>query len=373
MSKKKDSKVGIGIIGLDHWYWALGGAYSTALNPDADLIAIAAPKEQEVETIARVYGARTFSTDYHDVLKNPDVDGVIITTTTSQHANVAQEAAKAHKHILLGKPIARTLSEADAIIESVKSAGVKLLPMGAGPSPGDYVQKLIADGRIGEPYAAQFSMLAIPPLRAPGVNEPGWFVDPTKAAGGGFIDHALYDLALLRKYFDSDVDTVYAEMGKFVHKDYKVEDHGIAMFRFKDRSIATVEASFTALFQSHNRKLLIGTEGEIEIGHGMVSIWGKKESDGQRVLVESAPPNLVFARNYAEKSVPSPPFAEGYRVTVNEFIDCIRNDKAPSATGHDARAVLEACLAAYKSAETGAPVKLPLTSKVDVAQISKSL
>lgn len=162
-------------------------------------------------------------------------------------------------------------------------------------------------------------------------------------------------------------------MGRFKHKDYDVEDHGIAMVRFKDRSIATVEASFTSAIQSHDRKIIIGTEGEIEIGHGMISIWSTKEKEGQRILIETMPPNLVFARNYVEKSIPTPPFAEGYRPTVDEFIDCIHTNRNPSLTGYDARAVLEACLAAYESIETGTPVKLPLSSEVDVPHILKSL
>jgi predicted dehydrogenase len=105
----------------------------------------------------------------------------------------------------------------------------------------------------------------------------------------------------------------------------------------------------------------------------MMSIWGKNERDGQKVLIETTAPNPVFMRNYVEKSVPVPPFAEGYGLTVNEFIDCIFKGREPSLTGHDARAVLEACLAAYKSIETRAPVELPLTSDVDVAQVLKSL
>lgn len=373
MNKDEKSKVGIAIIGLDHWYWALGCAYGIALNPNADLTAIADSKKKEAEQIGKIYGARTSYTDYHDVLNNPEVDGVVITTTTNLHAKIAQEAAEAGKHILIGKPIARSLHEADMIIETAKNAGVKLLPMAAGPLAGDYVLELINDGKIGKPFAAHSSMLAIPPLRAPGINEPGWFVDPLKTAGGGFIDHAVYDIALLRKYFKSEVDTIYAEMGKFKHKDYNVEDHGIAIVRFRDRSIATVEASFTSATESHGRKIIIGTEGEIETRPGSVSIWSTRESGGQRVTIETMPSNAVFARNYVEKPIPSPPFAEGYRPTVDEFIDCISKNRNPSLTGYDARAVLEACLAAYKSTETGAPVKLPLKSDVDVPHIVKSL
>jgi predicted dehydrogenase len=367
------SKLGIAIIGLDHWYWALGCAYNISSNTNADLIAIADPNEEEVRRISQIYGAKEHSTDYHDILENPDVTGVVITSTTDQHATIAVDAAKAGKHILMGKPIARTLKEADKILSAAKKAGVKLFPMASGPLPDDYVLKLINNGRIGEPFAAHCSMLAIPPLRSPGVNEPGWFVDINKSPGGAFIDHAIYDIALLRHYMRNEVISVYAEMGKFKHKEYSVEDMGVAILRFRNGAIATVESSYSAITQSHSRKTIIGSEGELEVrrnmlsdGTSMISIWGKRERDGQRVLIENMPPEPVFTRNYVEKAVPMPPFAIAYRPTLDEFVNCIIEDRAPCSTGKDARMVLEICLAAYKSVETNRPVRIPLDDDVDV-------
>jgi len=366
-------KIGIGIVGLDHWYWALGCAYSIAINPDAELIAIAHPNEEEVKRVSTIYGAKTYYTDYHGLLENPKIDGIVVTTTTRMHSSVAMAAAKAGKDILVGKPIARTLSEADQIIRASEKAGVRLMAMAAGPLPGDPVKKLIDEGAIGRPFAAHFSLLAIPPLRAPGINEPGWFTLPQEAAGGGFIDHAIYDIALLRGYFGSEVDRVYAEMGKFIHKMYEVEDHGIAILRFRDGSVATVESSFTAAVQSHGRRMVIGTEGEIEVERSMISIWGKKEPYRQKTFIETAPSEPVFARTYVEIRVPTPPFALGYKPTIDEFVACIREDRDPAIRGKDARAVLEICLAAYESMKEEGPVKLPLEIQVDVPAILKNL
>ena len=366
-------KVGIGIVGLDHWYWALGCAYNVALDPNADLIAISDPNEEEVKRVSEVYGAETYYTDYHAVLENPKIDGVVVTTTTRMHSNVAIAAAEAGKDILVGKPMARTLKEADQIVEVSEKAGVKLMAMAAGPLPGDPVKNLIDEGTIGRPFAAHFSLLAIPPLCAPGINEPGWFTLPYEAAGGGFIDHAIYDVALLRGYFGSEVDRVYAEMDRFVHKTYEVEDHGVAILRFKDGSVATVESSFNATVQTHGRRIIVGTDGELEVEGNTISIWGRKEPYRQKTSIEAAQPQPVFARNYVEKPVPTPPFASGFKPTIDEFVACIREDREPPVTGKDARAVLEICLAAYESTREGRPVKLPLKTQVDVPAILKSL
>jgi len=367
------SRIGIGIIGLDHWYWALGCAYNIAINPNAELMAISDPDEEKAKKIARVYGAKTYYADYHDLLENPGVEAVIITTTTVMHPDVAIAAAEAKKDILVGKPIARTLKEADKIIDASRKANVKLMAMAAGPLPEDPVKKLIEEGAIGVPFAAHFSLLAIPPLREPGIDEPGWFVDPRKAAGGGFIDHAVYDIALLRSYFGSEVERIYAEMGKFIHKDYEVEDHGMALLKFRNGSVATVESSFTATTESHSRKVIMGTEGEIEIGSDFISIWGKKEPYRQKVIIKTTSPPPVFSRTYAEIPVPTPPFALVYKPMVDEFIACIKENRKPILTGEDARAVLEICLAAYESVRKGKSVNLPLEAEVDVPAILKNL
>jgi len=71
--------------------------------------------------------------------------------------------------------------------------------------------------------------------------------------------------------------------------------------------------------------------------------------------------------------VPVPPFAEGHKPTVNEFIQCIVENREPLLTGKDARALLEICLAAYESVRIRKPVALPLKTKINVPDIVANL
>jgi len=366
-------KKGIAIIGLDHWYWAYGCAYSVAINPKAELIAICDANKEKAKKMVNVYGAKRYYKDYNKLLEDPEVDAVIITTSTDMHDEVAVTAAKAGKDILVGKPISRTLQGADRIIKEAEKAGIKLMAMAVGPYRGDRVKKLIDEGVIGEPYVIHSSFLAIPPLCEPGIDKPGWFTDPHKASGGSFIDHAIYTVGKLRWYFNSEVKRVYSEMGKFVYKDLDVEDHGIAILRFENGAIATLEFTFTAPDRSHGGMMIIGTEGEIEIKGGTISIWSKKDPYKERQTFEMLPPNPVYDRTYAEKSVPTPPGVASYKPTVDEFIDYIIIGKEPLGTPQDARISLEVCLATYESVKTGGVVGLPLKNEVDVAAILKNL
>lgn len=227
-------KKGIVIIGLDHWYWAYGCAYSIAVSPKAELIAICDANEEKAKKMANIYGTKRYYKDYNKLLEDPEVDAVIITITTDMHDEVALAAATAGKDILLGKPISRTLQGASRITKEAERAGIKLMAMGAGFSRGDRIMKLIEEGAIGKPYVIHSNFLAIPPLCEPGVDKTGWFADPYEASGGGFIDHAIYAVGKIRRYFDSEVKRVYSEMGKFVYKDWDVEDHGIAILRFEN-------------------------------------------------------------------------------------------------------------------------------------------
>jgi len=373
------NKKGIGIIGIDHWYWAFGCAYGIALNPDAELIAIAAsdpaaPDAKRVEMTANVYKAKTWYEDYRKLLENPEIEAVLITSTTNLHTSIAKDAAAAGKHILLGKPIARTLREADQIIEATKKAKVKLMVLDS-PVRNTYIKELLDKGTIGKPYLAHNYLLAIVPFAKPGIKEPGWFADPYKAAGGGFIDHAIYQAGNMRWLFNSEAKTVYAQMGKFALKDWAIEDHGLAVVRLKDGSIITLEASNTAPGHSHGRTLIIGTEGEIEISHKppSVSIWTKKGRYSDRHLIEKIGPPLLYEKSFAEIPVPTPPYAQGYRPIIDEFISCLVKDKDPDFSGEDSRANLEICLAAYESAGTGEVVNLPLKTEVDVPSILAKL
>lgn len=366
-------KKGIAIIGLDHWYWAYGCAYSIAISPKVELIAICDTNEEKAKKMANVYGAKRYYKDYKELLEDREVDAVIITTTTDMHDEVAVAAAKAGKDILVGKPISRTLQGADLIIKEAEKAGIKLMAMAAGPSRGDRIKKLIDEGVIGKPCVIHSNLLAIPPLCEPGVDKPGWFADPHKASGGGFIDHAVYAVGKLRWYFNSEVKRVYSEMEKFIYKDWDVEDYGMATLKFENGAMATLESTFTAPSRSHGGMIIIGTEGEIEVKGGMISIWSKKDPYKERQTFEMLPPNPVYDRTYAEIKVPIPPGVASYKPTADEFVNYIITGKEPLGKPQDARIALEVCLAAYESVKTGGVVKLPLKNEVDVATILKDL
>ena len=365
--------IGFGIIGEDHWYWSIGCAYALAVNPNTRFVAMAAGTNKELaKKIANAYKADNFYEDYRKLLENPEVDSVIITTTTDRQAAIAVEAAEKGKNILLNKPIARTLAEADKIIKASEKNKIKVMVIAAKSNVKEPALKYIEDGVIGKPYAIHASFYAVPPLREPGINEPGWFVDPGKVAGGGFIDHAVFLVGKLEDYFNSTISRIYAEIGKFKFKDWSVEDHGIALARFSNGSMATIEATFTSTIDSHMRVHIIGTEGELEILGNKIkisSLNGKYK--GKSTEIEFFPPNPFFSDTYLNITVPMPPIVGS--MFVDEFAGYILNNEEPVGNAKVARRHLECCLAAYKSIELGSPVSIPFSEDIDVVSILAKL
>lgn len=354
--------IGVGIIGLDHWYWALAAAYATKLNENAELLYVSDPCEEKAERISKVYSAKNWCTDYNNILHDSNVSAVIITTTTAEHTKVAMASARAGKDILVGKPIARTLADADEIIRTAKKNNVLLMSMSGSQMFSSAVQKaqhLLKEKVIGSPYAGYLSWRAMPALREPGVEDPGWFIDPAKVAGGAFMDHAIYSAALCQYFFDSDAVRVYAEMGKFLYKNYDLEDHGLALVRLRNGAMITLEATWTAP-ETHHLYTIIGTDGQITISGQNLTVWSKKPPYTDPTTFDLRPRPLAYSRTYAQASIPTPPISADQRAMMNYFIDCVVKRTDPVPTAENARAALEVCLAAYESSRTGRPVSLPL-------------
>ncbi len=365
-----NSKIKVGIIGFDHWYWAFGLMYSFCLRDDVEVVGIWDRIPEKAQKIAEAYHIPKTYAKIDLLLADKEIDAVVITTPTSEQPGIVVKAAAAKKQLLLGKPLARTLKEADEVIDTVRNTGVKAMALASGELDAAPIKELINQANIGRICTAHFSTYAIPPMSEPGNIEPGWFVDPQKAAGGGFLDHAIYGAGILRYLFDDEVESIYAQIDKYCLKDLDVEDYGAAMIRFKQGAIAFLESTFTAPVESHDRILIIGDEGELEIRGDEVIVWNKNEAKSPR-RIRMLPENPNFSRFCIEKSIPTPPGGEGYRGAAEAFINLLNSTDDGIKSLLDAKKALEICLAAYVSADTGVPVKLPITGETDVPQILK--
>jgi len=345
-------KVSFGILGLNHWWWAFGCADAIRVNPNAELLAIADLDGERAQRAAKDYGVKKCFIDYEKALKDPEIDAVVITTSTNLHAKVAMRAFESGKDVMLNKPMARTLDEAENILKAAEKAGAKLMTLQCGLNfhPAyRKVKELIDEGVVGKPMVA-FAKINVP-LPTLWTDQYGylasWILDPSIVPGGAFMDHLVYHIDLLRWYFGSEVKSIYAEIGNLKYKDLKVEDWGMGLLRFKDDGMASVTDGWTATALEMELQLS-GTEGAILFSaprRPQVGVIGREDYKAWTFFTVEEPP-ISGPRNL-------------YAGALDYFVECVVEDKMPTVgTGSDGRAALEVSLAGYESAKTGKRVSL---------------
>jgi len=344
-------KVGLGIIGLDNWYHALPLCpFPHEEIPDARMVAISDPVKSRVNAmqLPQKWGCQYYR-DYNDLLKNPQIDAVIVDACTATHAEITIAAAEAGKHILVDKPFATSLDDADKMIKAAEKADVKLGTSYNFRYRAPYVRakEIIDEGMIGKPCHGMFITTANLPEDWPGTGKPGWFADPSKAGGGGFADHAAHTTDVMRWLFKNDAKQVSAEMANLVYRDIGNEDYGVATIRLKNDAICIVESSWTNIPGSGFGETVSihGEEGDLCVRSPYILVFGKTRPFRDRVCITYDEPfNYVLRETHTK--------------LVKEFVSCIIEDKKPPISGEDGRASLEILLAAYKSAKSRRTINL---------------
>jgi predicted dehydrogenase len=292
--------------------------------------------------------------DYDVLFDRDDVDVVQISAPVDEIPDLAVRGAQARKHLIVGKPIATTVEQADRVVRAIDEAGVVCVPFQATTRLRlRGVKARIDRGDIGDlavlHQTARWS-IAEDWFRS---GTPGWFADPARVPGGAFIDEGIYWLDAFRWLAGSEVADVHARMANLVHHDLGVEDWGQALLTMANGVRATLEASWTinaprATGPSPKQNSVIrleavGTRGEL---------WEQWfRSPGRGVLAAGAS-DWVYELQAEEPFTPAAP------VVLDHLLECLDHGRTPIATIHDARASLAVALAAYQSAREGRTVRV---------------
>lgn len=149
MSSQGNRKIKVGVVGC--------GVVATAyylpyLMRHADIVAVCDIDAARTEACRRLYGAKQAYADYDEMIRRADIEAVFILTGPGTHAEFTLTAVEAGKHVLLQKPMALTMEDADAIVDAVRRTGVKALIEPSNDPAYDEVRQLIERGALGDPY-----------------------------------------------------------------------------------------------------------------------------------------------------------------------------------------------------------------------------
>mgnify|MGYP001210697470 FL=1 len=255
-------KVRVGIIGSG--FIANIHAMSLREAHNAELVAVASKTPGKAAAFAKERGIPDAYEDYRQLLERNDIDAVIVGVPNYLHEEVVVAAAQAGKHIMCEKPFARTIEEAQRMLDAVNQAGVKLVYGEMLCFAPKYVRakRLVEEGALGKVFLVKQSE------EHDGPHSP-WFWDVNLSGGGVLLDMGCHSIEFARWILGRPaVKSVTAQMGTFVHKGRtQGEDHSLCIIEFENNALAVAENSWGKTGGIDDRCEIYGT---LEIGRAHV-------------------------------------------------------------------------------------------------------
>ena len=286
--------------------------------------------------------ADQFAADFHipaayssvgDLLADPKVQSVYISTTNELHYAQVIAAASAGKHVLCEKPLALQMHEAVGMVQACRKAGVVIGTNHHLRNAATHrkIRELIAQGAIGKPlFARVFHAVYLPP------HLQGWRLNKPKAGGGVVLDITVHDIDTLRFALNSElVDVVGMHQSADMAKE-GLEDGVMAVLRFENGVIAQIHDAFTVKHAG------TGVEYHGDAG----SIFGRN-------VMTQQPVGEVILRNAQGEQVVEITHESLYARGVSAFCDAMVGLGAPAATGEDGVRSLAGALAVINACKTG--------------------
>jgi predicted dehydrogenase len=332
-------QVGIGLIGLDHWYTAFGILEETSKRAGVKLVAIADGSHKRLSEVKAKYETDYVTGDYKDVIADPRVELVCSLGNTRDSVGVVRRALRAGKHVACVKPMAGTLRQADSLIELAESKGCVLWSfdqLGRGRAQ-SRLRAMIRRGAIGQPVSFYQTMWAGLPRPWHDRTGPSWWTDAKLAPFGAWADHAIYTIDILRYLFDAEVEVVHGEIANKRYTGLKMEDYGCATLRLSNGVVAVIEDTWTAgKYHAHWTKI-VGTNGVIHMDQAVAG--------GKPVLVTRRGVKVIETGDRRSGM-------------LGPVLTLIRRGKTRPSPARESRKNLAIAFAVYKSAKTGRFVRV---------------
>ncbi len=338
MKKFKVGIIGAGRIGRVH---AQSITYHVA---NAEVKAMSDVRLEGVKEFADNLGIKEIYSDYKQILNDPEIDAVLVCSSTDTHSPISIEAMKAGKHVFCEKPIDFDLDRIAEVLKTEKEAGVKFQTGFNRRFDHNFkaVRDAVEAGKIGEPHIIKVTSRdpQAPPL------------EYVKVSGGIFLDMTIHDFDMVRYLSGSEVEEVYAAGNVLV--DPKIGkagdvDTAVVTLKFANGAIGVIDNSREAAYGYDQRAEVFGSKGMVAVSNDTDSSAVISTSDG----VASEKPQFFFLERYMQSFVGE----------MKAFFNAIAEDKATPVTGVDGLNAVLIGLAAKKSVEEGRPVKISEIAK----------
>ena len=345
----KYALIGCGRISTNH--------IKAALNNGLEIVAVCDLKPSHMEDVLAKHGLEKDDsiaryTDYRLMLVEKKPELVSIATESGSHARIALDAINLGIPVIIEKPMAMSISDAEEIIRRSKERGVKVSACHQNRF-NVAVQKMrraLEDGRFG---ALSHGSIHVRWNRNKAYYDQAPWRGTWAEDGGTLMNQCIHGIDLLRWTFGDEVEEVYGTTRQVQHPYLEAEDVGMAVVKFKNGAIATIEGTVNVYPKNLEETLYIfGEKGTVKIGGtstNNIDVW------------DFADETEMDAENKGLKEATSNVYGNGHTSLFRDMIEAIEQDREPYVDAVAGRNALELVLAIYKSRKEGVPVKLPLT------------
>lgn len=291
-------------------------------------------------------------TDYKEMLEKEKPELVAICTESGKHGKIALDCIEAGVNLIIEKPIALSLEEADEIIQKAKEKNVKVCACHQNRFNKSIqkIRKAVEEERFGR---LLHGTAHIRWNRGEDYYKQAPWRGTWEQDGGALMNQCIHNIDLLRWMMGSDIVEVVGMTDNLKHSFIDAEDLGMALIKFANGSYGIIEGTTNIYPRNLEETLYIfGDKGTVKAGGKSVNLieeWefadGLEDSDEVKAKYQENPPSV---------------YGFGHKPLYEDVIDAIKNDRAPYVTAEDGRRALELVLAIYKSAAEGKGVKLPL-------------
>lgn len=344
----KYALIGCGRIATNHM--------KAAVNNELEIVAACDVLPEKMEAILEKHELLEDTsikryTDYKEMVEKEQPELVSIATESGKHAEIALYCIDRGVNVIIEKPMAMSIEDADKIIKLADEKNVKVSACHQNRF-NVAIQELreaVEKDRFGR---ISHGSIHVRWNRNQGYYDQAPWRGTWAEDGGCLMNQCIHGIDLLRWMMGDEVDEVYGATRQQFHDYLEAEDVGVAVVKFKNGAIGTIEGTTNVFPKNLEETLYIfGENGTVKIGGtstNNIDVWDfadETEEDQAKKNLQEQTSNV---------------YGNGHTSLFADVIDAIENDRKPYVDAVAGRNALEMVLAIYKSQRDGVPVKLPL-------------
>ena len=284
-------------------------------------------------------GVEGTTKDYHEILSDPEIDAVLICSSTNTHSPISLEAIAAGKHVFCEKPIDHDLSKIKQVVEALKGSNIKYQVGFNRRHDHNFaaVKQAVVDGKVGDVHISKSTARDPEPPSA----------EYAAVSGGMFLDMTIHDFDMVRFLAGCDAEEIYVQSAVLVDPaigEAGDVDTAIITLKMENGAIAVIDNSRRAAYGYDQRAEVFGSKGMVATANDTLSTAVLSNADG----VTGEKPLYFFLERYMQS----------FATEVKGFISAIENDTDTLVGVEDGLKPVLMGIAAKKSVEEHRPVKL---------------